>query len=372
MSKEEFESAYAARSKVTVEWLHSIGRWAMPCDCGEPDCEGWQMTSPDRRADIAEREQRTGFTLIEMTIVILVIGILAALAIPVFATALQQSRAHRTRAIVSKIDTIIGEKWEGYRTRQVPVRVSPTLRPDQAAAFRLTAMRELMRFELPDRVSDVANGPAYASVIPSPSGNYPVYSLAALAARPSVNKQFLRYANQAHRPGNPNITGIDEWTTPNENAECLYLILLLTRDGDNKALDWFAPSEIGDVDDDGMKEVLDSWGQPIAFLRWPAGYRSDVAPFPVTSQDGTTPDPFDPFHSDYRWNDATTGNEPFALRPLVWSAGQDKRHGVDVGGGFTYAGTSPPNDPYVNSGVIGQPVSADATDNITNHDLEAR
>ena len=40
---EGFEAAYAARSGVTVEWLHAHGRWPEPCDCGEGMCEGWEM-----------------------------------------------------------------------------------------------------------------------------------------------------------------------------------------------------------------------------------------------------------------------------------------------------------------------------------------
>ena len=43
MDKEEFESQYAQRSGVTVEWLHKYGRYGIPCDCGEDYCEGWQM-----------------------------------------------------------------------------------------------------------------------------------------------------------------------------------------------------------------------------------------------------------------------------------------------------------------------------------------
>jgi hypothetical protein len=39
----EFAAAYAKRSGVTVEWLKLHGREVAPCDCGEPECEGWQM-----------------------------------------------------------------------------------------------------------------------------------------------------------------------------------------------------------------------------------------------------------------------------------------------------------------------------------------
>ena len=46
MTAEEWEAAYAARSGVTVEWLHAHGRWAEQCDCGDEMCEGWAMGHP--------------------------------------------------------------------------------------------------------------------------------------------------------------------------------------------------------------------------------------------------------------------------------------------------------------------------------------
>src|SRR5688572_7747260 len=181
---------------------------------------------------IHTKSRRPSFTLIEMTIVIAIIGILAAMAMSVYATALSQSKLHRTRAIISKIDTIIGEKWEAYRTRQVPIRVLPGTTPYDAAVFRLNAMRELQRMELPDRIDDVTAAPVTLSAIPSVTKNYRRRALAT-------------------------------WNTPNENAEYLYLILAATRDGDKSALDYFSPSEIADTDGDGMNEILDGWGNPI-------------------------------------------------------------------------------------------------------------
>lgn len=47
MTWEEFESSYAARSGITVAELHSLGRRAVPCDCGDDMCEGWAMASAD-------------------------------------------------------------------------------------------------------------------------------------------------------------------------------------------------------------------------------------------------------------------------------------------------------------------------------------
>jgi hypothetical protein len=43
VTAEQFETAYAARSGVTVADLHRFGRWAEPCSCGDEMCEGWAM-----------------------------------------------------------------------------------------------------------------------------------------------------------------------------------------------------------------------------------------------------------------------------------------------------------------------------------------
>jgi len=47
VNKQEFEAQYAATSNVTVEQLHAWGRFAAPCDCGLPECHGWQMQHRD-------------------------------------------------------------------------------------------------------------------------------------------------------------------------------------------------------------------------------------------------------------------------------------------------------------------------------------
>lgn len=50
MTKQEFEIQW--RSGLAVTELPALLVHAEPCDCGEPECEGWQMV-PDPARDTA-------------------------------------------------------------------------------------------------------------------------------------------------------------------------------------------------------------------------------------------------------------------------------------------------------------------------------
>jgi prepilin-type N-terminal cleavage/methylation domain-containing protein len=367
--------------------------------------------------------RRRGFTLTELLIVMMVLSILAGLVLAGLAGAVNDARAARTRTVINKIDLLIDERWESFRTRAVPLRIPPTTHPQHAlwaARARLYALRELMRMELPDRITDVTSGP----VIPG-------------LPLSSVTQSYRRLANRATN-GN-----IANWTTTHEGSECLYLILATMKDGDRSALDYFSTDEIADTDGDGMKEILDGWGRPIAFLRWAPGYSQhrgldgawgvasvdddgngttddifeagwpgsdDVVASPVTTQTriavkhptltsiAAAPDPYDPVRVDPRVcqvalsgpffglpgtsaNTATDDNT-FALKPLIFSAGIDGLYDVNTQGGLVYNSTDPPNDPFyadpvsgLQAGMVGD-INGDGyvswSDNITNHDNTAQ
>jgi hypothetical protein len=63
MTADEFEAGYAARSGVTVAELHRWGRYAEPCACGEPCCQGWVMGHQHEDA-ITEDQIRSAPTVI--------------------------------------------------------------------------------------------------------------------------------------------------------------------------------------------------------------------------------------------------------------------------------------------------------------------
>lgn len=304
---------------------------------------------------------KRGFTLTELLIVIMIIAILAGLALSAMSAAAELAREQRTRAIIAKLDQLIMEKYEGYRTRAVPLSLA-TRRPNDpndrtpqrtASLARLNGLRELMRLEMPDRISDLgdianANHLVQTNVIKS---------------IPSVTRAYKRQA----KPG---------WSTQHQGSECLYLILTQIHDGDKRATDYFLPEEIGDVDGDGMKEILDGWGQPIEFLRWAPGYVTNTGMLTTQTQpNGSnvyTPDPFDPARVDSRYRDADITNDPFELRPLLISGGRDKELGIVLDNSpvpLSYFQNG--NDPWLalTPQRIGEPLAGATTyaDNITSH-----
>jgi prepilin-type N-terminal cleavage/methylation domain-containing protein len=328
------------------------------------------MSAADRHHRSAQSRSRRAFTLTELLVVMGIIAILAGLALSALSGATELARAQRTRAIINKLDQLIMDRYESYRTRAVPVpratRTAAMASPRIAALNRLNVLRELMRMELPDRVSDVVDGPVTGIPPPSVWQGYRRRAFAALGAGWATS-----------------------WTVEHQGSECLYLILASMQDGDKSALDFFTPDEIGDTDADGMKEILDAWGQPIEFLRWAPGYLPSNGA--LTTQDPTVPDPFDPVKIDPRWASTSVPVKPFALRPLIFSSGPDREGGIVVdrpSATLRYSTTTPPNDPYYippDVQQLGTPLDFNPTnpsaslvgplanrhrDNLTNHYVE--
>src|SRR5262245_9330749 len=337
--------------------------------------------------------RRQAFTLTELLIVILIVGVMTGLALSALSGATELAREQRTRSVIAKLHQLIRDKYEGYRTRPIPIKIprqlgtQPTT-PRNAAYIRLCALRDLMRMEMPDRVTDVIDNPVNLGA----PWNTPLG-----LAQPSELKSYRRLAQRsAIAKFGPTADWTTTWTSQHQGSECLYLIVSLIHDGDKSALDYFSPDEIGDVDDDGMKEILDGWGKPIEFLRWAPGYLAtrppgDTTPIVSTPQDFdfvTHPDQFDPLKADPRWGNTTATIKPYMLTPLILSAGRDRVYDIAIlsqfsqsnSAKFRYSATASANtpvcDPYWGLNTPGQllngpPFDNDAdgisSDNITNH-----
>lgn len=387
--------------------------------------------------------RRRAITLVELLVAIAIISILATLLLGVASRAGRTAREARTKSIISRLHTLVTERAEEYRSIRAELNTrtlqsapepdwayylrteDPTQRYSQLSLQereplgRLFALRERQRLEMPDRWSDVACGPIAGPTLPNPSvppenASQYAYWPRYVSERPPLNLLYYRQLIDLYSRTNtitqlPN-TEADILT--NQSAECLYLTVMnATADGEARGL--FKESDTGDTDGDGALEFLDAWGNPIGWIRWPAGYESDLQwsftrlvdlsenpPQGETGLDAVQQvfdenhDPFDLFRVDrVDVNDtdppyvAATGEggRGWKLVPLIYSAGLDEELGLANGieivqpnVNFEYVATN--SDPYWgtpegsrNLLPLGTVTDREAaTDNITNHVIEAR
>jgi hypothetical protein len=141
--------------------------------------------------------------------------------------------------------------------------------------------------------------------------------------------------------------------TENQGAECLYMVIMnATADGEARGL--FGENSVGDTDGDGAPEFLDGWGHPIEFLRWAAGFDSDIqvnandfGPPPITdpltipewvSAASNDHDPFDLYRLD---------QPAFRLVPLIFSPGRDETYSLRlIKPHVAWVGISNPANPF--------------------------
>jgi prepilin-type N-terminal cleavage/methylation domain-containing protein len=320
----------------------------------------------------AQLPRRPAFTLVELMVVLVIIAILGSVIMFAMFNAQSAAREAKTKNMISKLSALIMRRYESYMTRRVPIREVQGQNPNITAYYRLHALRELMRLEMPDRWTDVMDKPFMPDIY-----------------RPAVSKTYLRKVTAARVGDGDGFQG----------AECLYMIVAFGLE-DPDALSHFSQSDIGDTDNDGLLEFLDGWGRPIGFIRWPAGFES-----PRQARDETKAfDQFNPRRVNDLPQDVPQDRQPpqnaprrYALFPLIYSGGADLK--ADLANGLEDLSQTPPRaipihfswnrpeyvDPYLyllepqtqQRFQIGQPADFDGDgldhgDNIHNHNLTVR
>lgn len=308
---------------------------------------------------------RRGFTLVELLVAVSVIAILASLLLGALYVAQDAARAQKTRSTIAKLHTQLMARYEAYKTRRVPITVPAGTRPSIAAMCRLSALREIMRLELPDRGGDIPDSSVTSTTFNCTDGTY---TATVVVPRPSLSWSYLRSwsATAAQDSAKGSIL---------HGAECLYLIVTNSVTDDETGREAFGDSEVGDQDNDGRPEFRDGWGNPISFVRWPAGLVSELQPAdPATGNRDliTNHDPFDSRRVDA---------QAFALYPLVFSPGPDGKYEIKNDSSFNYStnGNGVLN-PYSSASppLIGAWTDQDsdgvndANDNIHNHLIGTR
>jgi hypothetical protein len=317
--------------------------------------------------NIVRPNGRSAVTLIELLVVVGLIGFMAGMVMFALRGAQDDARVARTRGTITKLNEVVLQQWEEYRYRAVDMRMesiriqgfpdTPVTRvpPRVQAHLRTLALRDTMRMEMPDRVSDLLFAPTHYSMPDPRSGGNVVFYLRQRAyphkfgliyralqgaiANSTWSGQFGLLPLPARGLEEPETDltvqpralfagNLANWEAAVQPSELLYLIVANSTYGGTSALENFRPSEIGDPDGDGLLEFIDAWGNAIQWIRWPAGYPSDLNRYANT-------DALDPLRTDWRYSDPLwpEANKPQTIVPLVVSPGVDGQHGVTFGFG---------------------------------------
>lgn len=325
---------------------------------------------------------RNGFTLVEILVSIVISGIIASMLTVALRGANRQAKELRARTMIERLNYLMLQIYEEESERLVPS--PPTIYSGESRALMsLMWKHDWLRCSLPDRREDIAfipvpiplatsTGTVFLEDVTVPginSGSVPagicatsVFRYRQYIARSIGAAKGISVANFGLLLDGNDANG--EWTAQYQSAECLYLILATRVVNGSPAIDSLHDRDIGDVDDDGMPEVLDPWGQPLGFLRWPCGFSM---PLDWEAYDTSTPtvpttadlaarkrelgkDSLDILYSDPRYQDTSFANheadDPFPIVPMIVSAGGD---GVfDLYGLDDQPGVTPPTPPVVN------------------------
>lgn len=285
------------------------------------------------------RNPRNAFTVIELMIVILIIGVITSLSVGVYIAQTARAKNAATIALIKILNDSLQDRLESfYNSTRQSVPNSTSNRYTVIATFagnveipsiltkraQLLARLDLMRGEFPQQFIDFMRSP-YAAC---PTGDAdPTNTFVGLgdgtfisAGRSAIFQEYLR---RTLRPGGaPQLGGVPPAYAPGtsytpvpfqhqpetESSECLYLMLTAaTAEGTTFDVTKIDPSLIKDTDQDGLKEFVDAWGKPLRFYRWPTDYVRYIA-----DVNGQLPT------SLFR-NTAVVGDPPAAAdRPRFW------------------------------------------------------
>jgi len=243
---------------------------------------------------------RRGFSLIEMMVVIAIISILLAISAGAFVKYYINARQRATEAMLTILDDQLGQRVESFwknvkppiRTRHavmagLGVNGAGTTNESQPIRLRramLLAKLEAMRGDFPQQFADFLLGTSGGLATCTDTAAPLADNAAAVAsrARTAIEQEYRRLTyekNPAAVPNNgkrfdPTVASTFTQIAPHdhqtESAACLYLMLKVGS-GEGKSFDMASipPSSIRDTDGDGVPEIVDAWGTPIRFYRWP-------------------------------------------------------------------------------------------------------
>jgi len=294
--------------------------------------------------------------------VISIIAFMSGMVLVAYRGAAEESSKQKTRTTIQKLSEVLNARMDEYASYSVALRAYPSgvSIPSNAAPLasanaslavlreraRLLALRDVIRMEMPDHPDDIkcttywATGRTSAQFITFLENqlNQPIQtglgnpSLGPILVRNTLTSRARALMTRVSSGGLP----LAEWDKTNANAELLFLIVEGSDLNGSNAIELFGKSEIGDTDSDGLNEFIDSYGRPIRWIRWPAGFSGASRFYPdmldpslVDSSTGRltiSSEPYDRLGADPGWGSNLAPGT--GLSPLVVAAGVDGGFGI--------------------------------------------
>ena len=278
-------------------------------------------------------EQRRGFTMIELLVVISIIAILATLTLNVIGDSVDQAKEAATATTVLKVNELLEKRVEAFNRAMKGATLSASadnaqgnakfssgwpaaavnnnqLRPLRQRVAEIIGKKIEFRRFFPQSFSGVTDvsvesppgsgttilvnvpteGPGYrgagvtitaapdsADLIGSGGGNGGGSGLSDFVESILIRTATAQLVNAGN--ATPTLTEVQTRAQEllashdrvTESSEMLYLIITEMDVFGAPAIgaDGFKAGEIGDTDGDGLIEFIDGWGQPLRFYRWP-------------------------------------------------------------------------------------------------------
>jgi type II secretory pathway pseudopilin PulG len=313
----------------------------------------------------SKTSNRNAFTLVEVLVSFVIISVISGMVAIALSGAQRQAQDTRAKAMIDRLNLSILRLYEDESQRRVAM--PGNVRDGEAVSHaQLIFKRDWLRAILPNNKADmdVGSGRSGApNIAPIPYRTNAVEPPVAPAVAPENSRALAsqRYRQRVMRTLNVGTWAAawDIWTPEHQSAECLYQIFASSTLDGEPLLKQLRTRDIADTDEDGMPEIVDSWGVPLLWMRWPTGFylknrwvadESDTTAWPTVGELAAIirnrgDDPLDllrmdpRYRSEYDYDLASTTNDlvdprtnnnsimvdklTYAVRPMIVSAGSD-------------------------------------------------
>jgi len=324
---------------------------------------------------------RRGLTLVELLVTISIMATVTSMLVVAYRSAATEANNIRTQATIRKITEVLTARMQEYdQFRADPLAIDPSVIPSATTGYRfrttpipgnaqpvgvlpltsqetavillerarLFVLRQTIVQEMPDHPDDLkwtttwytsgpvelhlqawlSNSHRFPTGLFVPGGP-PIFAVGELTPR---TRQLIRKLSVVD-PVSGAISPIPNWHTTNANAELLYLIVEDSGYNGSSAIELFGRSEIRDTDGDGLNEFVDTYGNPIRWIRWPSGSEISIRSHPdlmdpALAGVNVQGDPLDRSKADPEYASYSPKRNLLGLRPLVVSPGADRRFGL--------------------------------------------